>query len=180
MKSSLSLVLIALVSGCSSAYVKQIGGDTDRHYSKTFITDYDLVWDSVQDALKTERFDLTNKDTGFIQTRWNDNTAAMNTLESVQGAHSFVKSEYRMKVVLSKTFYEGIPAVRVSVQKDQVIQQDILDRPRVIETNGIDENTFLYRIARLIVMKQKVDAYDKEQKEMELQQTAPQDDKKVN
>lgn len=172
--------MLVMFTGCSSAYVKQIGGDNDRHYSKTFLSDYDLVWDSVQDALKTERFEMTNKDTGFIQTRWNDNTAAMNTLESVQGAHSFVKSEYRMKVNLSKTFYEGVPAVKVSVQKDQVIQQDILDRPRIIETNGVDENTFLYRISRLILMKQKIDAYDKEQREMELQQAAPESDQKVN
>ena len=158
-----------VASGCSSAYLAQVGGDTDRVYSKTFITSYDVAWDAMQDALKSETFEITSKETGVIQTRWADNTKAVNLSESFEGSHAFVKSEYRLKVNLSKTFFEGVPAVKVSVSKDQIIQQDILDHARPMESNGIDENTILYRVGRLIVVKQKLDDYDKEQKEFEAQ-----------
>lgn len=177
--------LFIVVSACSSAYVKQIGGDIDHQYSKTFIGNYEVVWESVQDALKSERIEAVNKDTGYIQTGWADNTAAMNLAESYMGSHAFVKSEYRMKINLAKMFHQGVPAVRVSVHKDQLIQQDVLETPRIVETNGVDENTFLYRIGRLIVMKNKMDAEEKEQKEAELKNAASEEEfaapkKKVN
>lgn len=167
MKHGCLAALVCVAMGCSSAYLDQVGGDQDRSYSKTFITTYDVAWDAMQDALKSENFEVTNKDSGVIQTRWADNTAAINLSESFRGAQAFVKSEYRFKIYLSKTFFDGVPAVKVSVHKDQLVQQDILDQTRTMESTGVDENTILYRVGRLILVKQKLEDYDKEQKEFE-------------
>lgn len=158
---------LTFLGGCASAYVKQVGGDISKAVTRTFVVEYPLAWESVQDALKSEKIDSADKGTGSIQTLWDDNTQAMNTLDAVQGHAVYVKSKYRFKIKLNKTFHQGVPAVQVSIRKDQLIQQDVLEDLRVVESDGTDENTLLYRVGRLIYMKNKVQELDKQREEQE-------------
>ena len=161
-------LVLASAPGCMSAYVKQVGGDVDRSYTRTFIADYETAWDALQDAMKSEKFETSNKEAGFVQTQWGDNTHALNAEEAYYGSAVYVSAHYRMKVHLTKTFFEGVPAVKLSVQKDQMIQLDVLEGQKAMESNGIDEHTFLYRVGRLIYMKLKLAEAEKAKKEQEL------------
>jgi hypothetical protein len=53
--------------------------------------------------------------------------------------------------------------VRISVQKEQLVQRDVLEGWRPIETDSIDEKTLLYRVGRIIFIKMKL-AYLEEEK----------------
>lgn len=123
------------------------------------------------DALKHSRLDVTNREGGFIQTRWTENTAERNFVDSFGGADSVLKAQYRFKVTVAKSFYNGKPAIKVTVQKDQLVQRDVLEGWQPVETDSIEENTLLYRIGRLIFIKIKLAKIEEEKTEKALEST---------
>jgi hypothetical protein len=148
-----------LNTGCMSAYRKSMGTDTDLNFSRIYLTDFNTAWQAVLDALKAIPADVTNREAGFIQTRWSDNTSLKNFTDSFGAADTYLKSQYRLKVNVSKEGnYNGSPspAVKITVQKDQIVQRDVLDGWRPVETDTIEENTLLYRIGRLILLRMKL------------------------
>jgi hypothetical protein len=62
----------------------------------------------------------------------------------------YTKAQYRFRLVLAKGFFEGKPSVRVTVQKEQQYQRDVLEGWKNQETDGIQENSLLYRIGKVI------------------------------
>jgi len=136
--------------GCTSAYKKSVGGDTAQVFTKIYLTEPNIAWQVTLDALKSCRLDVANREGGFIQTRWTNNTAEKNFTDSFGNANAYLKAQYRFRVTVAKGFYNGRPSVKISVQKEQVVQRDVLEGWRPIETDAIDENTLLYRIGRLI------------------------------
>lgn len=147
---ALSLLLSLPLSACMSAYVKSVGGDAEKVFSKIFMSEYPLAWESAVDAMKASPMDVINRENGTLQTKWVDNTAERNLLDSGGLVSSYIKAQYRFRVVLAKGFYEGRTSVRVSVQKEQQIQRDVLEGWINQETDGIQENSLLYRIGKLI------------------------------
>ena len=133
-----------------SAYIKSVGGDTDRVFTRIYLTDFNTAWQAVLDSLKSSQLDVSNREAGFIQTKWNDNTAEKNFSESFGNTKAFLKAQFRVKVNVSKGFYNGEPSVKVTVQKEQLIQRDVLEGWQPVVSDTIDENTMLYRIGRLI------------------------------
>jgi hypothetical protein len=154
-----------LNTGCMSAYRKSMGTDTDLNFSRIYLTDFNTAWQAVLDALKAIPADVTNRESGFIQTRWTDNTSLKNFTDSFGAADTYLKSQYRLKVHVSKEGnYNGspTPAVKITVQKDQIIQRDVLDGWRPVETDSLEEKTLLYRIGRLILIKMKLASLEDE------------------
>jgi hypothetical protein len=153
-----SVVLAAfLVSGCMTAYKQSVGADQTKLVTKVFLTDYNTAWQAVLDALKSSQLDVTNREGGFIQTRWTENTAEKNFIDSFGGSSdAYLKAQYRFKVTAAKGFYNGKPSVRVTIQKDQVVQRDVLEGWRAVESDVIEENTLIYRIGRIILMRTKL------------------------
>lgn len=159
--------------GCTKAYVKSIGGETAQVQSKIFLTDFNTAWQSVLDSLKHARLDVSNREGGFLQTKWTDNTAERNFVESFGSANAHLKAQFRFRVVVAKGHYNGKPGVKVSVQKEQLIQRDVLEGWRASETDTVEENTLLYRIGRIIFIRTKLAALEEqrikeEMKKMEL------------
>jgi hypothetical protein len=149
-------LLLMGASGCASAYIQTLGGDTTQIFTRIYITDFDTAWQSVLDGLKHNRLDVSNREAGFIQTRWTDNTEDKNFTESFAGQDVYLKAQYRFKLTVSKGFYAGKPSVKVTVQRDQLIQRDVLEGWKAVETDSIEENTLLYRIGRLIYIRMKI------------------------
>lgn len=156
-------------SGCVTAYKESVGGETTQVFSKIYLTDFNTAWQAVLDSLKSTRLDVTNREGGFVQTKWTENTAEKNFVDSFGSADAYLKAQYRLKVTVSKGFYNGQPSIKVTVQKDQLVQIDVLEGWRPIVTDSIDENTLLYRIGRIITIKTRLAQIEREriQKAME-------------
>ena len=136
--------------GCMSAYKKTVGGDTEQVFSKIFITEYSTAWEASVDALKASPMEVVNRENGTLQTKWIDNTAERNLIDSAGSVSPYSKAQYRFRVSIAKGNLEGKNSVRMSVQKEQQIQRDVLEGWRNQETDGIQENSLLYRVGKLI------------------------------
>lgn len=150
-------------TSCVTAYRQSIGSDTSQIFQKIYLTDFNTAWQSTLDSIKNSRLDVSNREGGFVQTKWTDNTSEKNFVDSFGEADSYLKAQYRFRINVAKGFYNGQPSVKVAVQKEQLVQRDVLEGWRPMETDTIDENTLLYRIGRIIYIRMKM-AYLEEQK----------------
>lgn len=166
---SLFVVIAIDVASCTSAYKRSVAGHNVEVYSKIYLTDFNTAWQSVLDALKSARLDVSNREGGFIQTRWTDNTAEKNFTDSFGSANAYLKTQYRFRVNVAKGFYNGKPSVKVTVQKEQLVQRDVLEGWRPTESDSIDENTLLYRIGRLIVIRHRLAKIEEEKTKKEME-----------
>lgn len=166
----LCLALLVPASGCTTAYRRSLGTDTAQNFSRVFVTDLNTAWISVLEALKSVSLETTNKEAGFIQTRWTENTAQKSFTDSYGNAEAFLKAQYRVRVTVAKGFYNGKASVKVTVQKEQLVQRDVLEGWRPIETDTIEENTLLYRIGRIIFIKMKIAKLEEEKIKKSLDQ----------
>lgn len=158
--------------GCSSAYKKMVGADTDQVFSKIYTTEYPIAWEAAMDALKASPMEVVNRENGTVQTKWIDNTAERNMLDSNGGMIPYVKAQYRFGVSLAKGFYQGKSSVKVSVQKEQQFQRDVLEGWRNMESDGIQENSLLYRIGKLIEFKARLQSIENEKLKKQLKNTS--------
>jgi hypothetical protein len=144
--------------GCQTAYRQSVGaGDPPPYVSRIFLTDFNVAWQSILDALKHSPLDVSNREGGFVQTKWTDNTAERNFVDSFGLQDTYLKAQYRFRVTVAKGFYNGQASVRVQVHKDQLVERDVLEGWRhAADEEPTDENTLLYRIGRLINMKMKL------------------------
>lgn len=125
------------------------------------------------ESLKNIPIHIQSRESGFIQTQMTDNTAVKNFTESFGQADTYLKSQYRLRVYLSRGgTYNGINAIKITVQKDQLVQRDVLDGLRPVETDSIEENTLLYRIGRLILIKTKLAQIEEEKIKSQLEETS--------
>lgn len=146
-------LFLVTICSCSSGYNRSLGGDPELTYTRVFLADYNTAWGSILTALKSYSIDVNNREGGFIQTRWTSQTSVS---ENFGDTPSFHDTKYRLKLNISNVFYNGKPAVKISIQKDQRVQRDVLEGWRSTETDGIQEQTLLYRIERLIFIKSKI------------------------
>lgn len=159
---------LLFLSSCVSAYHKGVGGDTEKTFEQIYRTDFNTAWQAVIESLKSVRLETVNREGGFIQTRWTENTEAKNFIEPFFGSDSYLKAQYRFKVTVGKGFYNGQEAVKVAVEKEQMILRDVLDGWKPIVSDGVDENTLQYRIGRLVYIQMKIAKLEKEATERAL------------
>ena len=156
-------------TGCLNAYRKSIG-DVDSHsFQKIFLTDMNTAWQACTEVLKNNQLDVSNKEAGFIQTKWIDNTAERNFVEFFGTPDSLLKAKFRFRLNLSSGFLNGKPSVRVAVQKEQLVQRDVLESLKPVETDGIEENTLIYRIGRVIHIRMKLAHQEEEKRKKEIE-----------
>jgi hypothetical protein len=155
-------VLLLSQVGCMSAYRQTVGGDTTQGFNRVYLTDFNTAWQAVLDALKSCRLDVVNREGGYLLTKWTDNTSEKNFTDSYGSANAYLKTQFRFKVTVGKGFYNGHPSVKIFVIKEQLVQRDVLEGWRPIESDSIDENTMLYRVGRLIHMRMKIAKIEEE------------------
>lgn len=153
---AMAVALILSNAGCMTAYKQSQGGDTQRVFERVFVTDFNTSWQGVLDSVKSLRLDVSNREGGYLQTRWTDNTLQAAFLESFGEAASFLKAQYRFKINVAKGFYGGRQSVKVSVLKEQLIQRDVLEGWKPVETDTVEEKTLLYRIGRVIAIRTRI------------------------
>ena len=164
-----SLVIALFTASCTTAYKQSIGLNEQRVFTRIYKTDFNLAWQASLDALKDNALDVSNREGGYIQTKWTDNTADKAFNDSYGYADSFMKAQYRFRVTVSKdAAYNGLPATKVSVRKEQLIQHDVLEGWQAVDTDTVEENTLLYRIGRLIFIKMKLAKIEEEKTKQEI------------
>ncbi len=157
-QSILILAGIAGLGACATAYERSLGGNPAREYNRIFFTDIRLAKSAVNEALRSFRKDeSTNEEGGFYVTEYQDNTALRNSIDSLAGGSAYLKARFRLRITLSEGTFNGLNSVRVSVRKEQLVERDVLEGERPIETDGVEEQTLLYRIGRLIAMQKKIE-----------------------
>jgi hypothetical protein len=135
-----------------------LGGNPAREYSRIFFTDLRLAKAAVNESLRSfVKDESTNEEGGFYVTQLKDNTALRNSIDSLAGGDAYLKAQFRLRITLSEGKFNGLNSVKVSVRKEQVVLRDVLEGTRPIETDGVDEQTMLYRIGRLIAMQRKIE-----------------------
>ena len=172
MKTGLKILvcaLLPLVAGCMSAYLKSVGGDGDQVYSRIFISEYSLAWEAAIEALKTSPMDVVNRENGTLQTKWIDNTAERNLIESAGSVSLYQKAQFRFRIQIAKGSYEGRPSVRISVQKEQQIQRDVLEGWIHQPSDGIQENSLIYRMGRVMEMKSRMQEIENQKLKRDLE-----------
>ncbi len=160
--------LFVAASGCMTAYKKSVGANTQQSFARIYATDFNTAWQSVLDALKSIRLDVTNREAGFLQSRWMDNTVEKNFTDGDGTTPLYMKAQYRFKVTVAPGIYHGKNAVKVSVQREQFAQRDALDDVRPLESDSIEENTLLYRIGRIVSVKTRLARFEEYQTQREI------------
>jgi hypothetical protein len=158
-----------------TAYKRSVGANTQSVYSKIYATDTNTAWQAVLDSLKSVRLDVTNREAGYLQTRWMDNTKEKNFTDGDGSTAPYMKAQYRIKVSVAKGVYQGRNAVKVTVQREQVAQRDALDDFRPLESDSIEENTLLYRIGRIITLKTRLAKLEEYRTKLEMRQATMSD-----
>jgi hypothetical protein len=159
---------VLATSSCSTAYKESIGAKTESAFTRIYMTDFNTAWQSVLDALKSSRLDVSNREGGFLQTKWTDNTSEKNFTDAFAGADSDLKAQFRFRVNVAKGFYNGKPSIKVAVQREQLVQRDVLEGWQPVESDSIEENTLLYRIGRIIQIRTKLAKLEEERMKKEL------------
>ena len=67
--------------------------------TRTFNVNYTQAWQAVLDVMHKYDLEVKNQETGFVKTRWIDNTNEINFAHSV-GLRDYVKSA-RMKIIVN-------------------------------------------------------------------------------
>jgi hypothetical protein len=163
------LIVLNFSLGCASSYIQSIGGDTNQSFERVYTTDWNIAWQATLEALKHTQIDTSNQEAGYVQTKWIDNTAEKNFIDSFGEADKYLKAQYRFQISLHKGYFKRKPTIKIRIQKEQLIQKDALEGWRPAETDSIEENTLLYRIGRLISMMTKLNQLEEQRTQRELQ-----------
>lgn len=157
MKKCIAVLMLMLpTSACMSAYKKSVGEDTNQVFTKVFFADFNTAWQAILESLKTQPLDISNRESGYLRTQWIDNTDQKNFIEAYGTDQLYLKAQSRYEVTAAKGFYNGQPSVKIIVQKEQLVSQDVLEGWRPVPSDAIEERTLLYRIGRLIWLQQKL------------------------
>lgn len=157
------------LSACTTAYKRSLGANTVRTYHRIFLSDFNTVWLAGLDALKNAPLDISNREAGFIQTKWVENTEQLNfTNVFGAGPEQVIRAQFRFRISAAKGTFNGKESVKVSVQKEQLIQNDVLDGWRETESDGVEENTLLYRMGQITVNRIRLQQIQEAQIEQDL------------
>jgi hypothetical protein len=168
-----SLILaLFTASSCMTAYKKSVGANTQTNFSRVYATDLNTAWQAVLDAMKSVRLDVTNREAGFLQTRWMDNTKEKNFTDGDGSTAPYMRAQYRFKVSVSKGVYRGVGAIKIVVQREQFAQRDALDDFHALESDSIEENTLLYRIGRIINIRTRLAKLEEYNTKLEIRKAA--------
>ncbi len=171
-KTAISVALGAALmsaSGCMTAYKNSIGANTLQVYNRVYVTDFNTAWQAVLDAMKSIRLDVTNREGGFLQSRWMDNTKEKNFADGDGSTAPYMRAQYRFKVTVAKGVYNRVKAVKITVQREQFVQRDALDDLHAMPSDSIEENTLLYRIGRIINVKTRLAKLEEYNTKLEIQ-----------
>jgi hypothetical protein len=157
------------LAGCASSYQRTLVASTPQVYTKIFGVDQVTVWQATLKAVKNiARVKEPNPETGIISTEWTENTSERNFTDSFANAETVMSAKFRFRIQVIKGIFEGKPSAIVKVQKEQIVESDILEGWRYADSDGVEENTLLYRVGRMLWIENRIAKLDKSRVEKAL------------
>jgi hypothetical protein len=147
-----------MVAGCMSIYQEMIGEKENQYLEQVFVGSFPDVWQSVLDSMKAKPLEISSQESGFVQTKWIVNTLEKNQEDGIENQAAYIRAQYRFQVhLLKKELTDRRQGVLVTLRKQQMVMRDVLDGWQQQKTDGVEEQTVLYRIGRLIFLRKKMD-----------------------
>ncbi len=169
MKFYVLMTLMFLFTSCASyEKFRQVTEELEIP-TKVYKADYNQTWQAVIQVMR--KFDIAqqNQEAGFIKTRWMDNTLEINFTDSFGSSDAVKAAKFKLVVNVVKGFRSSREVTKVTIYKRQLIEQDFLQGWKEVPTDGISEQTLLYRIERLIATDNKLKEIDKAREKEQLE-----------
>jgi len=124
--------------------------------TRIFLTDFSTAWTAALEAVSAGK-DIVrsqNRETGIIETGWLDNSESRSFLDIFSDEDFFLRMRYRLQVHVREGKKNGQQAVMVRIVKQQQREAIFLGGFQEVESDGLEESVYLYRIGRLIAIQQ--------------------------
>ncbi len=156
--------IFTLLSGCSHFAPESVKKDKEVIINKQiFAAPYDKVWRAAQIVIAHYSIEINNMDLGVIETQF---------IKGPDGWHSphiekKYSGGYRYKISLRiiKGQLRGQDAVQVIALKTPEVKRDFFSTTEKIESDGLEEKSILYRIARELEIEQAIEKAQKKKQE---------------
>lgn len=169
MRNIIQFLLITSLVGCASyEKFRQVTEELEMP-SKIFRADFNQTWQAVIEVMKKYDIAQRNQEAGYIKTRWMDNTMEVNFTDSFGSSDAVKAARFKLVVNVVKGFRASSEVAKVTIYKRQLVEQDFLQGWKEIPTDGIMEQTLLYRIERLIDNDNKLKEIDKAREKEQLE-----------
>jgi uncharacterized lipoprotein len=169
MKHIIKLIMVLAISGCASyEKFRQITEEIEMP-AKIFRADFNQTWQAVIQVMKKYDIAQQNQEAGYIKTRWMDNTMELNFTDSFGSNDAVKAARFKLIVNVVKGYRASQEVAKVTIYKRQLVEQDFLQGWKEIPTDGIMEQTFLYRIGRLVEIDNKLKDIDKAREKEQLE-----------
>lgn len=136
--------------------------------SQVYKSDFDQTWQAIIQVLSKYDIDKQNREAKVIQTRWMDNTNAINFADSFASSDNVKAAKFRLMINVVKGYRNRKEVSKVTIYKRQLIEQDFLQGWKEIPSDGIMEKTLLYRIDRKIMIDNNLKEIDKNKEQQQL------------
>ena len=136
----------------------------NKAYTRTIETDFGTAWTATIEAVAQGRdvISNSNREQGIIETKWIDNTEWKSFYDVFKDEEFFLRARYRLHVQLREGRQFGKKAVLVRIQKEQQLENNFLGGWETVQSDGVQEATYLYRVGRLIALQEYADKQDEE------------------
>ena len=98
-----------------------------------------------------------------------DNTVEINFADSFGSDDTVKSARVRLVVAVTRGYKLGQEVSKVTIQKRQLIENDFLQGFKEIRTDGILEQTILYRIGRVVEIDKKITEIDKRREQEQIE-----------
>jgi hypothetical protein len=161
--------MLQLISGCASyEKFRQVTEEVDIP-ARIVNADYNQTWQAVIQVMKKYDIAQQNQEAGYIKTRWMDNTLEINFTDSFGSSDAIKAAKFKLVVNVVKGYRASREVSKVTIFKRQLVEQDFLQGWKEITTDGIMENSLLYRISRIIDIDNKIKEIDKAREKEQLE-----------
>lgn len=157
-----SLTLLVLCSSCS--YLQKKSYDAEEQEvlgpkSAVIEGSYDRVWRATQKAMAYYPIRINNVDTGIVETEVIKGLQVWNPPHRPPTRQPGLR--YYLKIALIKGVQGQNPATEVSVEKIVTIERNFFSGEERLPSDGLEEESILYRIQRELIMEKSLDrAYE--------------------
>ncbi|MCB0413499.1 MAG: hypothetical protein KDD50_04145 [Bdellovibrionales bacterium] len=144
---SIFIFLALFLVGCASGDIKSSSGTDYQPKEQVFSNySYESIWRAVQISLSHYPIKVNNMDAGVIETDNISGSIVWTPAHRDSKLNSGLR--YTIKVNVIKGRVKNKPVIKVTVHKSVKEQKDFFARSEDLPTDGLEEDTLLYRIKR--------------------------------
>lgn len=150
-------------SGCAGSapfYEELPFVSVNRAPYRVYKADFSTAWEAAMQAVSLGRdvIRYQNRDLGVIESDWIENTNEHTFLQVFSNEDFMLRSRYKLQVQIREGTKNGsAPVVMVRVLKLQQMERTFLAGWEAVDSDGVDEATYLYLIGRKISLRQMED-----------------------